>query len=31
MIEGATAKALEEFIKTSIEPNASIATDGWKA
>ena len=31
VIEGATTKALEEFIKTSIEPSASIATDGWTA
>ena len=31
MIEGASAKALEEFIKKAIEPTASITTDGWKA
>lgn len=31
VIEGATAKALEDFIKTAVEPSASIATDGWKA
>ena len=31
VIEGATAKALEDFIKSAVEPSASIATDGWSA
>ena len=31
VIEGASVKALENFIKNAIEPGASIATDGWKA
>lgn len=30
VIEDASTKALEDFIKNAIEPGASIATDGWK-